>query len=179
MSDVVYATFWQRLGAQVVDGLVMMPLMLPVFLVQWHDNSTPTSFLYATVGATLIGFAYHIGLVAWRGQTLGKMLLRIQIRRLDLEEVGWIDATMRSSVNIVLGVLSLIVAKDTLFSVPEAQFVALNWQQRASFISTPPAQHYLKVITGIWVWSEVLVMLTNARRRALQDFIAGTVVVKK
>ncbi|WP_255590049.1 hypothetical protein [Marinicella meishanensis] len=31
----------------------------------------------------------------------------------------------------------------------------------------------------VWYWSELLVMLTNERRRALHDFIAGTVVIKK
>jgi hypothetical protein len=29
-----------------------------------------------------------------------------------------------------------------------------------------------------WTFSEVLVMLTNKRRRALHDFIAGTLVVR-
>jgi uncharacterized RDD family membrane protein YckC len=31
----------------------------------------------------------------------------------------------------------------------------------------------------IWVWSEVVVMLFNKRRRALHDFIAGTIVTSE
>ena len=31
----------------------------------------------------------------------------------------------------------------------------------------------------LWTWSELIVMLTNRQRRALHDFIAGTVVIKK
>jgi uncharacterized RDD family membrane protein YckC len=30
----------------------------------------------------------------------------------------------------------------------------------------------------IWIWSEFAVLLTNKRKRALHDFIAGTVVIK-
>jgi uncharacterized RDD family membrane protein YckC len=30
---------------------------------------------------------------------------------------------------------------------------------------------------NVWVWSELIVLLTNRKRRALHDFIAGTVVV--
>jgi uncharacterized RDD family membrane protein YckC len=31
---------------------------------------------------------------------------------------------------------------------------------------------------NIWYWSEFIVLLTNRRKRAIHDFIAGTVVVK-
>ena len=33
-------------------------------------------------------------------------------------------------------------------------------------------------IPGLWFLAEVLTMLTNEKRRALHDFIAGTVVVR-
>jgi predicted DCC family thiol-disulfide oxidoreductase YuxK len=34
------------------------------------------------------------------------------------------------------------------------------------------------VVQQAWMWSELLVLLFNRTRRALHDFIAGTVVVK-
>jgi len=33
-------------------------------------------------------------------------------------------------------------------------------------------------INNIWVYSEFIVLLTNNRKRAIQDYIAGTVIVK-
>jgi|KBSSwiStaDraftv2_1062776.scaffolds.fasta_scaffold128226_4 hypothetical protein len=36
----------------------------------------------------------------------------------------------------------------------------------------------LMALPGLWFLAEVLTMLTNAKRRALHDFIAGTVVVR-
>jgi uncharacterized RDD family membrane protein YckC len=36
----------------------------------------------------------------------------------------------------------------------------------------------VNVLMNIWIWSEFLVMMTNKRRRALHDFMAGTVVVR-
>lgn len=36
----------------------------------------------------------------------------------------------------------------------------------------------LTVLPGLWFVAEVLTMLTNEKRRALHDFIAGTVVVR-
>ena len=35
------------------------------------------------------------------------------------------------------------------------------------------------MLLQIWIWSELIVMLTNRRRRALHDFIAGTVVIRR
>ena len=36
----------------------------------------------------------------------------------------------------------------------------------------------LSVIEGLWFLAELLTMFTNPKRRALHDFIAGTVVVR-
>jgi uncharacterized RDD family membrane protein YckC len=35
---------------------------------------------------------------------------------------------------------------------------------------------WVNTANQVWMWSEVVVMLFNRRRRALHDFIAGTVV---
>ncbi|MFH3639525.1 RDD family protein, partial [Acinetobacter baumannii] len=31
----------------------------------------------------------------------------------------------------------------------------------------------------LWTWSEFIVLLFNKRKRAIHDFIAGTIVIKK
>jgi len=36
----------------------------------------------------------------------------------------------------------------------------------------------LTALPGLWFLAEVLTMLTNEKRRALHDFIAGTVVIR-
>jgi len=37
---------------------------------------------------------------------------------------------------------------------------------------------FLAALPGLWFLAEVLTMLTNEKRRALHDFIAGTIVVR-
>jgi uncharacterized RDD family membrane protein YckC len=34
------------------------------------------------------------------------------------------------------------------------------------------------VLIQVWIWSEFITMLFNKRRRAIHDYIAGTVVVR-
>lgn len=35
----------------------------------------------------------------------------------------------------------------------------------------------VNILQNIWIWSELIVLLFNERRRAIHDFIAGTVVL--
>lgn len=37
----------------------------------------------------------------------------------------------------------------------------------------------ISILQQVWIWSEVVVVLFNKRKRALHDFIAGTVVIQK
>jgi uncharacterized RDD family membrane protein YckC len=41
----------------------------------------------------------------------------------------------------------------------------------------PRWYHPLQIVQNIWVWGELIVLLTNRKRRAIHDFIAGTIVV--
>jgi hypothetical protein len=52
---------------------------------------------------------------------------------------------------------------------------------RDVLISTfaPRWYRYMGLLAGLWSWSELAVMLTNPERRALHDFIAGTIVIKQ
>src|SRR5687767_8252381 len=42
---------------------------------------------------------------------------------------------------------------------------------------TPSWAAWSNLLTGIWTWSEIIVILFNRKRRALHGFIAGTIVV--
>jgi len=179
MSEMEYAGFWRRLGSLIIDGFILIPLMGPImWFWQMGGNSTPMEFLISTIVTTLIGVVYHVGMHGKYGQTVGKMLMRIQVRKLNFSQIGYYEAFLRHSVNIALGIVSLIITAQTLFSVPPEAFIALNWQDRATFISTPTPQYIMSIITQVWVWGEVVIMLTNRKRRAPHDFIAGTVVVR-
>jgi uncharacterized RDD family membrane protein YckC len=42
-----------------------------------------------------------------------------------------------------------------------------------------PYSKWIRSADGIWGWSEIIVLLTNEKRRALHDFLAGTVVTQE
>jgi hypothetical protein len=55
-----------------------------------------------------------------------------------------------------------------------------NWLKQAQYLNSfhPNFNIFYLWATNIWVYSELIVMLTNKRKRAIHDYIAGTVIVQ-
>jgi uncharacterized RDD family membrane protein YckC len=82
-----YAGFWLRLGSAVIDYVVLFLIILFVYILfnPNHSISTSSMPIIRVVAVSIIGFviaaAYFIAFWAWRGQTLGKMVMGIKIIR--------------------------------------------------------------------------------------------------
>lgn len=59
-----------------------------------------------------------------------------------------------------------------------AVFAASKASARNLELLSPNWYHPLIIAAGIWVCSEFFVLLTNEKRRALHDFMTGTVVIE-
>jgi uncharacterized RDD family membrane protein YckC len=93
--------------------------------------------------------------------------------------IGFKQAFMRSSVDLVFAVLVLTCRFVALVKIPGAEYSSMSWveQQNAIYMLSPLAFTWIARAEDVWVWSEVVILLTNKKRRALHDFIAGTVVI--
>ena len=69
--------------------------------------------------------------------------------------------------------LSAIVNADA------EQYLSLDWTGREEYASSLVPAWYgnVEFLGELWLWSEVVVLLFNQHKRALHDFIAGTVVI--
>jgi uncharacterized RDD family membrane protein YckC len=95
-----YAGFWIRLGAGVIDLLILG------FIVVIIAYFFPAPTIWATSGLA-ISVAYWLGFWVWRGQTPGKMAVGIKVIRTDSSPVKWQYALRRF--------LGYIVTAVTLF----------------------------------------------------------------
>jgi len=162
----IYQTFFRRFWAGVIDGLVF----LPVFAVSWvvlFDTDQPILQVSWYVIASLAFPAYSIFFHGRFGQTLGKMATRVKVLDVSGDKLTFKQAFFRDSPFLVLVVLDLIITLPYIASgIPIGV----------------PSQSALQMILDnaslLWFWAEVLTMLTNNRRRAVHDFIAGSVVVR-
>jgi uncharacterized RDD family membrane protein YckC len=83
-----YAGFWIRLGAGIIDLLILGPivgLLICIF---------PSSFIWITV-SWLISLAYYVGFVVWRGQTPGKIIVGIKVICTDKTPPTFRDSILR------------------------------------------------------------------------------------
>ena len=92
----VYAGFWPRVGAAILDGLVLsVPLAIIGAIIGAGQVNAGVSYGYSpgTSAAlnlfnTAVGVAYYAILEGTRGQTLGKMALGIKV--VDADTSGFI-----------------------------------------------------------------------------------------
>jgi uncharacterized RDD family membrane protein YckC len=155
-----YASFWIRVGATLIDGLVFTPLWIPFLIAVWNRMSTEIDRSFSTgqrvdvtqymgryagwaLGVAVATYAYQALLVRFFGGTLGKLAVGIRVRTADGNLVGWREALLRP-------VLQLIV----------------------SFGSFVPGAGLITLLDDLW-------MLWDRQKQTLHDKVAGTIVVHR
>jgi uncharacterized RDD family membrane protein YckC len=171
-----FATFWQRFAATAIDLLILFPLML----VQARIGAVSRSAALAlAVPWIVLAVGYPIYCHGRFGKTIGKSVMGIRVARLTGERIGWREAWLRSSVEMCLATIVTVGWLIALASTADAEFYGAGASRYPDTVSVhqPPWAVWASRIQEIWFWSELVTMLFNKRRRALHDFIAGTVVI--
>lgn len=171
-----YAGFWQRFGAYWLDVICWLPLTAVLF---WLNEKSRLAHAVYFTPLLFIGAWYHIYLVKRYGGTPGKLLLNLRIVRTDGSAVGYKEAFLRHLPLLILGSLVSFSVVMASMNITDAEYFRLGWKERHLRLTELAPEWYgpVVVIQNIWVWSEFVVMMTNRKRRALHDFIAGTVVI--
>lgn len=173
-----YATFWQRFGAIWIDFLILLPFAL---LSSWAESYSKSVAIVLVIPMAAFYVAYSIYCHGRFGQTVGKRVLGIQVVRLTGERIGWREAWLRSSIDVLFASLGVIGSFVALAVISDTDYYGVGWMRRGENLAAhePAWLAWTGTATEIWIWSELIVMLFNERRRSLHDFIAGTVVTAK
>lgn len=172
----IYAGFVPRVVAGLVDGGITWTAA-KLFLTL-RVNS-----LDAFLAVTILGFVffrvYNIVFVALWGQTPGKMVARIHVVQVDGSPVGWGHAILRNSVETAITIVLYYYEIHAALSIPRESFTAALIDQREALMKTliPHNAVYFALASKLYVYSEYVVMWLNKRKRAIHDFIGGTVVI--
>ncbi|GGV14919.1 hypothetical protein GCM10010182_39540 [Actinomadura cremea] len=161
---------WARLGAAVLDSLILAVVMIPIMLasIRWDrftemaesgDPITDPMELYnipvlltGYAVTFLIGFAYYTFTHVKWGQTLGKRACGIRLVTAgDQSAVGWGQVVRRQALVYAISVVTVVLN----FAAPAAAFPI----------------SILAMLDNAWI-------LWDPRRQALHDKVAGTIVVK-
>ena len=156
-----YKTFVQRLAALIIDGIALFPVSLLVNSV--IDGNGTMGFIERTILLNVTWVGYSTWMHGKYGQTLGKMASNIKVYSLDEKSlIGYDKALLRETIWLGVSFVGLVyvLIRGAGSSDPETMYNDITM--------------YPSLVSAI---VELVTMFTNSKRRALHDFIAGSVVL--
>jgi uncharacterized RDD family membrane protein YckC len=167
-EDRRYQTFWPRVGAMILDGAVLAPL---AWVDQFLFNYTAHAniLLLWVVVYSLSGPVYEVAFVRMYGQTLGKMACGVRVYDVTGSPVSLRQAMLRHIVPILL---------TPYFALLQIQNIRAGHLVNRGLGDDPWSFNTFFLFMFGWLLLEIVTMLTNRKRRAVHDFIAGTVVIR-
>lgn len=178
-SEHRYKTFWARILASWTDGLALMPAGI-LFSYLLHPETTLWEAarwlaVIVFVSDNIYSWFYSIFMHGRWGQTVGKMVTRVRVVDAETEEpISYRKAFLRDAVPILL--VFPLHARSLYQLMTGAEYPEI--QSNLDLSAPAGAIAWTTFITLIWWFAEIVTMLTNEKRRAIHDFIAGTVVVR-
>jgi uncharacterized RDD family membrane protein YckC len=174
-AEIRYAGFWSRFVAGLIDAVVLLPLVVLAFRLD--GLSYAGAVISALIGPAFL-IPYNVGLVAKYGGTVGKLMRGLRVRQVNGASATWANAWKRSSVDIFFSVSTAIFTLIALTRINAEVYFDAGWQSRSEMLEKAiPAYQWFYWASFLWGLSEFVTLLSNKKRRALHDFIGGTVVV--
>ena len=159
-----YKTAGKRLVASILDEILLLPISYFVSNISSQNQIILALLLFLPI---FFWTFYFVMLNGKLGYTIGKKIMNLKI--LDVNEqnvIGIKRAFCRDGIWFVASFLGLIYSISLLITSNESpNIIKDNYDD------------YLTIISTIWILVELITMLTNSKRRALHDYLAGSVVI--
>ena len=178
-DEYVYVGLWKRFCARVVDAFVLAPILIAFYFLPMVDKGLA---IFIEIVLSVLAFMYPVYCHAKYGATIGKFALKIRVTKPDGTKINWKEAWLRSAVDMIFTLISLYVIILMLMMIDRERYIEIqNTIERSQFIVSYYPDWYptLGNFQNVWLWLNVIVLFFNKRKRAIHDFIAGTVVVYK
>lgn len=164
-----YHTLWPRFFAPYVDSLVFWPLTGLLFIILLLLNTPAKTLMLISFIVGLVRIIYHVYFTGRFGQTIGKMACKVKVVNAKTgEDISYIQAILRNIITITDTIILLIFFPSQIF------FTKADYRQ----LMFTPTFKILVTVVIIWAIANIIVFLSNEKRRVIHDYIAGTVVVR-
>jgi len=173
----IYAGFFIRLFCQAIDGSVVWAVSKVLGALMFRSYSL---FIFSNAAGFIFFRFYFMVLTGLWGQTPGKMLAKIRVIRLDGTEVRWSNAILRNIFETLLVLIMFGGYAMALSHTSPHDFDLLAAGEREEFLGKfmPEFVGYCVLARYAYAFSEFFVLLSNKKKRAIHDFIAGTVIIR-
>lgn len=157
-----YHTGMPRFLAFMIDGFILEVARVVIYSIIYLNLAQAVNIV-AAIAYSIVHVAYFVYMHGRFGQTFGKFIARVKLVDVSGCRITFNQAVMRDIVPCLLLPIGLWTNLYTIINLehPTMFFYQLAYQ-----------------LAFLWVVLEMVTMLFNEQRRAIHDFIAGTVVVR-
>lgn len=172
-SQIIFATFWTRVWASLIDLVVIVPIILPLMFY----NMTMWKNVFALMLITVIPPTYKIFMEYTYGATWGKMAQRIVVVNYDFEKPSFEAICLRNILGIASGLVTFF-STVYAFSLPGFEDVT-GFMAYSNFLNKNAQINTVNNIVSLAFMLDVLMMLSDKQNRTYHDKIGKTYVVKR
>jgi uncharacterized RDD family membrane protein YckC len=168
-----YETFGRRFWAGAVDGIVYSPIDYIVKICISYELNVLSSLgllIISSFGYLIYSIISH-GLF---GQTIGKWLCRVKVMENNsLKPINLKVASIRDGIPVAL------LTTNIIYFLSQSDSGKTFFEKITKLLKNGETGFNIVAwISILWFICEVATMLTNKKRRALHDYLAGTVVIR-
>src|SRR6476660_2868011 len=120
----IYSDFGSRLGAMLLDLLIMCPVLIPILII--NSNSMEMQY-YTMVFNLLFGLFYMVYLPKRYGGTPGKLIAGLKIVKMDGSDIDWKEAFLRYSVSFAMAVIMATATLAALMKADAETYDNMRW----------------------------------------------------
>jgi len=173
-AEIVFAKFWIRFGAMLIDGLITIIIILPVTyfnVIQWK---IPWVFIITS----LLTIIYKPFMEYQYGATLGKMAVGIKVVGHEFQKVTLKEELRRVSFYIVPNIIQQVLTLNFYFS-HQLDSIQHYKDYNNYIVNSNPALYILNIIVVMLFIADCITFFSNEQNRSLHDIYAGTYVIEK
>ena len=166
-----FASFWERVGATLMDVVIFIPLIGLAMYNTFSLKSLPIA-----LAITFLSILYK-PLMEWEyGATLGKMILKIKVVTEDLKKISLPTALIRYALYALQQVPALLTT-FWLFKNEDYQYA--DGFAEVSLVQAQTPYQMLSYATSFIIIVAILAFFASKKKQTLYDLMAKTYVVKK
>ena len=161
-----YQTFTPRFFALLIDAFIFLPI--GIFDEWFKEAQFPQVFFYFWLPvANLAAPIYTLVMHGLYGQTLGKMAMRVKVLDVSENPITFKHAFLREFPQLIINFSLIFIS----LPVPSES-------NEFNLFSDINLGKLLMIMMLTWGIADIIIFLTNKKRRALHDYLAGTVVIR-
>ena len=173
VKPIIYAGFWKRFAAFVIDTMIGLPIMIPAIKYVLLDFKFLNSYVLIAFLCMLLRpfFEYRFG------ATIGKMVFKLKVVNANFGRANIKEVLLRNVFNLFLGSISLII---TFYVCSQPEFSIVNtYTEYTNLYNQYDYSDWEISITFIIGILELIFFFADKRVRALHDRIGETYVIQK